>query len=1058
LWITECPRITGTSVIAIGIAVITGWIFQYDPLMRIHPDLIPMKANTAIAFVFAGISLLLLATRKDGVQSSAGRLLAVAVLLIGCITMGEYVFGWDAGIDQLFFAEPVLPAGTLFPGRMVLTTAIAFFLFGSMLLLIGRKNPWCDTVAHGMGLIVGLGGMIALLAYIYGLSDFSGYIIHTRMAIHTAISFIVLVIGAFCLQPGVGIGGVLLSEGPGSFVARRLISAAVIVPVALAGIVSMGEHQLYSAKFGDVLTATSLIVILVSLVWMIGRSLNNAHVEREKTERALRESEERYRSLTENLEKFQAAINTSGEAIFLTDKNGIITFINAGFTETYGYTAEEVVGRVTPRILKSGAMGAEVYVRFWKALAGGEIVGGELKNKRKDGTLIDIEGSANPIYDNQAQITGYLGIQRDITERKRTEEALQNERLLLRTLIDNIPDSIYSKDIESRKTLANAAELHISGARNERDVIGKNDFDLYPREIAEGFYADDQAVIRSGIPVLNREEFVRTNNDEKRWLLSSKIPLRDRDGNIIGLVGIGRDITERKAVEEMLVQSEARYRAIVENIGEGIGFVDTEECFLLANRAAEEIFGVDPGELVGMPLRRFVSDEQYAMIRNETSRRIEGQKSVYEFDIIRPNGERRNIILTAVPQNDGEKGFLGTLGVFRDITERKSLELELRSAQKMESLGIVAGGIAHDYNNILSIMIGNATLAQHELPPRHPAASYVDNAVKAMERATELTNQILAYTGKGSVVLHTCDVTDIVQRHCSFFAATISRGVSLEAHLPMRSIYVAGDQGQIRQVIANLCINSTEAIAGNHGMITVTLSEATMTHDDLLPYERIMKSPLDAGDYAVLTVKDTGAGMSRETMDKMFDPFFTTKFTGRGLGLSAVFGIINGHKGGIVVESEEGAGTVFHIILPIIARRHTATDPALTPTHVVSPAAAAILVIDDDEDHAGMARDMLVLGKYTAYVERSPVQGIEFFEQHQSEIGLVLVDLTMPELSGKEVVRRLKQIHPEVRIIVTTGYEQADTARRLGNETVSGYIQKPYRVKELLDVVHTVLM
>ncbi len=861
-----------------------------------------MKINAAIAFIFSGISLLLLSNTREGVWRMAGRVSAFLACAIGLVTIAEYACMWDAGIDQLIFKETMVPPGTLFPGRMVLNTAIGFSLLGFALMMIKRRNQWAEKIAQVLALIVGLLGLLALLAFVYGVSDSSGYVIHTRMALNTCISFILLVLGVLCLQRNVGFARVLMSNGSGSFVARRLMPAAIVVPAVLAWLVGLGEHVWYGEQFADVVAAAADMVVLVTLVWVIGRSLNKTDRDREYSAKTLRESEERYRSLVEHLlegiamvdrderfslvnpaaeaifgvppdgligrsiaefvdpdefskiqdqsgmrqkgetsryiiqinrvdgtkrqlfttaspyydndgifigalglfrdvtdqkkaeaelVKFRKALDTSGEAIFLTDEKGIITFVNPGFTAMYGYTAEEIVGKVTPRILKSGTMGVDIYEMFWKTLLSSQEVRGELKNRRKDGTLIDIEGSANAIYDADHRIVGYLGIQRDITERKRAEEALQNERLLLRTLIDNIPDSIYSKDLTSRKTLANAADLQHMGASSESEVIGKNDFDLYPKKIAERFFADDQSVIQTGQPVLNREEYVFDEKGQKRWLLSSKIPLRDRDNKIIGIVGIGRDISDRKIMEQ-----------------------------------------------------------------------------------------------------------------------------ELRSAQKMESLGIVAGGIAHDFNNLLSIMMGNASLAQDQLPVQHAAHKYLERVLFAMERASDLTKQMLAYSGKGMVEIQTLDMADVVQRHIILFNASSSKNVTLETHMPSLPVHVSGDPGQMKQIIMNLIANSSEAIGEKQGTVSVTLSHVTMGTQELIPYTRIMTIPLKPGAYALLTVSDTGSGMDRETMDKIFDPFFTTKFIGRGLGLSAVFGIIQGHKGGITVESAVGIGTTIRVLLP----------------------------------------------------------------------------------------------------------------------------------------------
>jgi PAS domain S-box-containing protein len=1031
-WIIAFPRFAGAATALIGILVIVGWILTVPILMSVHPDLISMEVNTAIAFMLSGVSLLLFSTKKDGLWILSARLLAYAVLLLGLATAAEYAFGWDAGIDQLFFRE-TMDTGLLHPGRMVLNTTISFCLLGLSLLTIGRNTRWATKAAQILSLLVGLGGLLALLVHIYGQSDYSAYAVHTRMALHAAVSFILSALGVLCLQRTAGFTNVILGNGSGSYVARRMMLAAVAVPVALAWLVGQGEHFLYGDEFADVVTAAADMIILFSLVWFIGRSLNKADREREHGENALRDSEERYRSLIEKL----------ADGIAIVDRDERFSLVNPAAEAMFGVPSGGLVGRSIGEFVDP-----KEFVNIQDQSAHrqqGEISRYGIQIMRPDGVKRELLTTASPFYDNDGTFIGALGIFHDITDRKRADEALQNEHLLLRTVIDNIPDSIYSKDLESRKTLTNAADLSHMGAASEADVLGKNDFDFYPKDLAEGFYANDQKVMRTGEPTLNKEEYILTEKGQKRWLLSSKIPLRDSEGKIIGLVGIGRDITERKQAEEtiknslalletiiestnngilvvdsggkivkfngrfaemwripgdileagedermlshilnqltipevflarvkelydepmaesfdvlyfkdgrifervsrpllvagepkgrawafrditeqkhnadMVAQSEERYRTIVENIGEGICFLDSDERFILANGAAEEIFGVDPAGLYGKSLEQFVTEKQNTVVRGETANRQQGQTSVYELEIVRPTGEKRNIIITAVPQNDNISGFLGTLGVFRDITEQKNMEQDLRSAQKMESLGIVAGGIAHDYNNLLAIMIGNISLAQHHLPADHPSGKNIEKAMTAMERAAELTKQMLAYSGKGMFEIQTCDVADLIHRQMPVIKTLLSQNVKLVTHLPSMPVCVSGDPGQIKQIIINLINNGREAIGPLPGVITVTVAEVTIGSEDALIYNRITKTTLPEGIYAMIEVRDTGSGMDEGTLDRIFDPFFTTKFIGRGLGLSAVFGIIQAHKGGILVESTLGMGTIFKVILPVI--------------------------------------------------------------------------------------------------------------------------------------------
>lgn len=266
--------------------------------------------------------------------------------------------------------------------------------------------------------------------------------------------------------------------------------------------------------------------------------------------------------------------------------------------------------------------------------------------------------------------------------RKQADEALNNERLLLRTLIDNIPDSIYSKDLSCRKTLANLTDIRYMGATRESEVIGKDDFDFYPRELADQFFADDQLVLKTGMPVLNREEYIFDKEGKKQWLLSSKLPLRNTNNQIIGLLGIGRDITDRKNDEIALQQSEEKYRSLIQNMGEGVGILNEEDDFFFVNQSAEKIFGIESGKLVGLNLTEFLVGENIELIKNETNKRRKGESSVFEHEIVLHDGSKKDILVTVTPRFEKDR-YIGTFAIFRDITDRKRAEIAINESEAL---------------------------------------------------------------------------------------------------------------------------------------------------------------------------------------------------------------------------------------------------------------------------------------------------------------------------------------------------------------------------------------
>ncbi|HUW06116.1 MAG TPA: PAS domain S-box protein [Williamwhitmania sp.] len=334
----------------------------------------------------------------------------------------------------------------------------------------------------------------------------------------------------------------------------------------------------------------------------------------------------------------------------------------------------------------------------------------------------------------------------DITERKKTEELLQNERTLFRTVIDLIPDAIYVKDVDGKKILANPKEVKLAGMITEQDTIGKEDNAIYSREVASHSQGEDQLILQTGTPIFEIESTLVDKNGAEHFLLGSKVPLRDMYGNVTGIVGINHEITERKRADELLHQSEERYRALVENVGEGIGFVDKNEVFEFANPVAEDIFGVERGGLIGRSIKEFVSNDQFTLIQKQTTAREQGERNSYEIEIIQRGGERRNILITAVPQFDQFGVFIGAYGVLRDITDIVKAENEIRLlANAMKSISECVS--ITDMDDRI-IFVNEAFLETYGYAIDELIGSEI-NLIRSQTNHEELTKQILPSTMQG---------------------------------------------------------------------------------------------------------------------------------------------------------------------------------------------------------------------------------------------------------------------------------------------------------------------
>jgi signal transduction histidine kinase len=382
--------------------------------------------------------------------------------------------------------------------------------------------------------------------------------------------------------------------------------------------------------------------------------------------------------------------------------------------------------------------------------------------------------------------------------------------------------------------------------------------------------------------------------------------------------------------------------------------------------------------------------------------------------------------------------------------ERKSLEEQIRQSQRLESLGLLAGGVAHDFNNLLTGILGNTSLALDVLDPPEPARSMLESVIQATERAADLTRQLLAYAGKGRFFVRHVDVSTLVRDIADLMRTSIPKKVRFTLDLGTDLPPVEADATQIQQLVMNLVLNAGEAIGDQGGSIQLVtqLEERPSNGGGSLP----------AGRYIRIEVRDTGCGMDEATRSQIFDPFFSTKFTGRGLGLAAALGIARGHKGQIDVETSPGSGSVFRVWLPA-AETGSSVERGLAAVraHPDLAGSGIILIIDDEEVVRGTAKAALEHYGYTVHVAENGPAGISLFHDILDRVSMVLLDLTMPEMSGEETFDRLKQIHADVPIIISSGYDEAEASRRFIGKGVSGFLKKPYTAETLAERTNAAL-
>jgi PAS domain S-box-containing protein len=509
------------------------------------------------------------------------------------------------------------------------------------------------------------------------------------------------------------------------------------------------------------------------------------------------------------------------------------------------------------------------------------------------------------------------------------------------------------------------------------------------------------------------------------------------------------DITERKRA------AEARYRRLFESARDGIVLVDAVSGDIMdLNPFSEQLLGFKRNELAGRKLWEIEPMRNARGVRAAIERiRDQGFLRLDDLPLRTKDGRDLQTEMIANTYSEGDRRAIQFN--IRDVSERKKFEHELQQTQKLESLGLLAGGIAHDFNNLLTGILGNASLAYAEVPANQQVRTYLREIVQAGERAAFLTRQMLAYAGRGRFVTEKIDLGNLIREISTLVRTSIPKTVQVQMDLAPDLPPIEADPAQIQQVVMNLVINAGEAI-GDNSPGTVEIHTSLRAFNTNQAAEFFGPEQSAAGTYIQLEVTDTGVGMDEATRLRIFDPFFTTKFTGRGLGLAAVQGILKGHGGTIRVYSTPGQGTTFLILIPVKDRRAAGKNPDVPRVSRI-PAGKIVLVIDDEETIRNLADKVLSRQGVRVLTAGNGKIGVELFRQHNAIISAVLLDLQMPVMDGEQAFRMLNQINPEVPVILSSGFDESDAASRFSDLKPAHFLQKPYATEGLIEAIATAL-
>ncbi|GFO61930.1 hypothetical protein GMST_42550 [Geomonas silvestris] len=618
---------------------------------------------------------------------------------------------------------------------------------------------------------------------------------------------------------------------------------------------------------------------------------------------------------------------------------------------------------------------------------------------------------------------------------------------LNKAILQDFPFAVWIKDKEGRYLAANKRMAEYLGINSPEELLGKTVHDFLPSEVANVISHEIDAVLTFGSPVHSEKKYpVKGGN---RWFDVYQSPLTN-GSEVLGVIGYAWDITERKLAEHSLAESEDRYRRVVEVSPEAI-FIHCDGLFVYLNQAAARMLGASkPEDLYGRRALDFVrSDMQDVVAKRIENAWSHNDNPLIEEELVRLDGSIVYVEMVSVYLSYNGKDSV--LAIARDVSERKQMQDALVKTQKLESLGVLAGGIAHDFNNVLMAIIGNADLALHKLNPESPVIDNLRRIEQAALKAADLAKQMLAYSGKGKFVIEKLNLNRLLEDMAHMLEVSISKKAVLRMHLYSGLPSVDGDATQLRQVIMNLILNASEAIGNKSGVITITTG--CMDCDSNYLKDVWLIENIKEGLYVYLEVADTGHGMDHKTLEKIFEPFFTTKFTGRGLGLAAAIGIIRGHKGAIKVYSELDKGTTFKILLP------ASNKPAEVFNHVSENdgwrGSGTVLLVDDEETVRGVGKEMLQELGFSVLTASDGREAVDIFKATPN-ITVVLLDLIMPHLDGEQCFRKLRQIDKDVKVILSSGYNEHEVNQKFLGKKLAGFIQKPYKLSTLRDVLKNV--
>lgn len=770
---------------------------------------------------------------------------------------------------------------------------------------------------------------------------------------------------------------------------------------------------------------------------MVNDAYDAADTDRHMLERSLElSSQELFQANSEMRAIFEAI----PDLLFRVDADGIILDCKTGNTSDLFIAREKLLNRKIQEI-PVAATGKRFKEAIDKVGRTGSFVSIEY-SLDIDGSERSYEARFLPFMNDQTMI-----IVRNVTKRHRAEMALRESEEKYRSIFENSVEGIFQTTREGSYVNVNPALASMFGYNSTEDML-RTLTDVGQHYVVPEDRIRFRELIEKHEILKGFETQVYRKDRGIIWISINARAVRDKKGEIAFYEGTIENITDKKRAEEALFESEEKYRSIIEESHVGV-YIIQDNIFTFVNPMFCTIHGYTYDEIVGkMGPRDFVLPEDFSHVRESLKKRLSSEIKTAELNyrIRRKDGEIR--IIKAIGSSILYRRRFAVIGTILDVSKEKVLEEQLLQSQKLETVGRLAGGIAHDFNNMLGVILGNVQLAKINLSPDAKAFEFCQSIEKATTRAADFVKQLLAFSRRQLLELKVCDLNNLLGVFENMVQRVIGESIEMSI-IPAPGLpAIRADEGQINQVLLNLVVNARDAMPDG-GILTVSTGVAeidkkyTQTHPDASP-----------GSYVVLSVSDTGVGMEKSVAEKMFEPFFTTKIGGSGLGLSVVYGIIKQHGGFVDVISEYGRGTTFKVYIP---RANEAATELGENSAALQAGSETILIVEDDEDFRRVEAELLKKLGYRVHMAADGIEGVNVFREKHGEIDLVILDVVMPRMSGRETLEEMRKIRPDIASLFVSGYSLDGIHVNYILEQGIDAIQKPFSFETLSRKIREVI-